>query len=420
MLFQNRNYLRVFTAGIGSVAGSAITSVCLVWYVFFETGSALDVAYLGAAFILCALVFSTLGGTLVDRYDRRRLMILADVSRASALSVALAVLALRGFDLPVILGAYGVIGAFTTLFNPAEQSVVPALVPSGQVADANGLIVSSRSTIQFVGVSVAGVFILTVGPLWGLAFNAGTFAVSAALLTGIIVPAATDAARSRVRTQSFLDDLRAGFRWLWGAQGFFQLTLSATFFNFCSNVVSTFLVFYAVLVLHGSALVFAGLLAAQVLGTAIGSLLVGRVGGARYAGRAWVVCYGVMAGMAALVLALVPQVPVALVVLFAIGTLSGFAGTSWLTAAQLLVPTEMQGRYFGVDSLGSVAILPVSQIGGALIIDVYGVRTTYLIAAILWVAAGLLFIAPRALWNLGTRPGVAATNSTALVPPPPL
>ncbi|MGA9840331.1 MAG: MFS transporter [Thermoplasmata archaeon] len=403
-LFRNRNYARVFSAGLGSVAGSAVASICLVWIVFSETRSAFDVALLGVAYIVPALLFSTLGGTLVDRYNRRRLMILADLSRAAAMGLTVLVLASVGFNLPVILGAYGVIGAFTTLFNPSEQAVIPALVPAVDVANANGLVQSSRSTLQFVGASLGGVLIVTAGPLWGLAVNAATFAVSALLLTGIRIPDLAAAPRQGAPRASYFADLREGFRWLWGAQGFFQLTISATFFNFCSSIVGTFLVVYATVVLHGSALVYASLLASQVGGTAIGSLLVGRLRAARYAGKAWVVSYGVLAGSVALALSLVPSVPVAIATLFVIGLLGGFAGTAWLTAAQLLVPTEIQGRYFGIDSLGSVVILPLSQIGGALLIGAYGTRSTYFFAAALWIVAGAVFLLPRALRELGVRP----------------
>jgi predicted MFS family arabinose efflux permease len=157
-------------------------------------------------------------------------------------------------------------------------------------------------------------------------------------------------------------------------------------------------------VLHGSALDYALLLAVEVGGTGVGSLLVGRTHGERWAGRAWVVPYGVVAGAMAIVLIEFPSVPVALACLFVIGWLSGYAGTAWLTAAQLLVPSEMQGRYFGIDNLGSIAILPVAQIGGAFLIEAYGLRTTYLAVGVLWLVAGLAFLAPRALWNLGYRP----------------
>jgi MFS family permease len=402
-LFRNSGYLRIFVAGVGSTAGQALAGVCLVWIVFTATGSALDVGLLGTSAIVGAILFSVFGGTLVDRYDRRLLMVLADLSRAGAIGAVVVVELTHGFSLIAVLAAYFVVGAFTTVFNPAEQAVIPSMVDGPLVADANGLVRSSRSALQFAGASVAGVLIVTVGPVAGLAVNVATFLFSASLLIGLSVPALY-----RETAVSYLRDLRAGFRWLYRAKGFFQLTLSATFFNFCSTLIGAFLVFFATEVLHGSALVYALLLAVEVGGIGVGSLLVGRTGAVRWAGRAWTIPYGIVSGAVAIVLATVPLVPVALVALFVLGVLSGFAGTAWLTAAQLLVPPEMQGRYFGIDSLGSVAILPAAQIGGALLLIALGVQEAYLVTAIVWVIAGAAFLAPRALWRLGVRPGETA------------
>ncbi|HLM70729.1 MAG: MFS transporter [Thermoplasmata archaeon] len=406
-LLGNRNFLRVFTAGLGSVAGSAISSVCLVWIVAVDTRSALDVAFLATAWIAAGILFSVFGGALVDRYDRRRLMILSDVARALAMTWVFVDLHFRGFDLPGILVAYFVIGAFTTVFNPAEQAIIPALVGQAEIAEANGLVRSSRSSLQFVGISVAGILIVTLGATVGVAVNALTFAVSAAILSGMRLAPHPSVLATAVRqgVRGYFASLSEGFRWLRDATGFLELTFSATFFNFCSNLIGTFLVFFATVVLHGSALDYAALLGMEVAGTAIGSLLVGRVKAVRWAGRAWTIPYGVGAGSVALVLALFPSVPVSIAALFAIGLLSGFAGTAWLTAAQILVPTEMQGRYFGIDGLGSIAVFPAAQIGGAFLILDIGVQHAYLVTALVWIAAGVAFLFPRALWQLGVRPG---------------
>jgi MFS family permease len=401
-LLANPAFARVFAAGLGSVAGSSIAGICLVWIVFESTGSALDVGLLGTAWLSAAILFSVFGGTLVDRYDRRRLMIGADAARALAMGAVVVVLEFHGFELLTILLANFVVGAFTTIFNPAEQAIVPSLVDPPLVADANGLVRSSRSALQFVGASVGGILIVSLGPVSGVAANALTFALSASLLVGMTVrpvPALT----SRVRPSYFVD-VREGFRWLGRARGFLELTLSATFFNFCSSLVGTFIVVYATILLHGSALVFALLLALEVAGNGLGSLLVSRTGAVRWAGRAWTIGAGAGAGVVALALALFPSVPTAAVGLFVIGTLSGFAGTAWLTAAQLLVHPEMQGRYFGIDALGSIAIIPASQIGGALLIEAYGVQWTYLATAVVWVVAGVAFLFPRALATLGYPP----------------
>lgn len=411
-LLRNRAYARVFTAGLGSVAGSSIAGVCLVWLVYESTGSALDVALLATSWVAGGLLFSVFGGTWVDRYDRRRLMVLADFARAAALAVVVVDLRFVGFQLLPILGAYFLVGAFTTIFSPAEQALIPSLVAGPLVADANGLVRSSRATLQFVGASLGGVLIVTVGAIAGVGANALTFLVSGILLLGMRLSARPSPAAAR---NPYFTEVAAGFRWLWRARAFFELTLSATFFNFCSTIVGTFLVVFATGVLHGSALVYAFLLAAEVAGSAVGALLVGRTGAVRWAGRAWVVPYGAASALVVVALVLVPVVPVALAALFLLGALGGFAGTAWLTAAQLIVPTEMQGRYFGIDSLGSIAILPAGQIGGALLIVAYGVRDAYLIAGVVWLVAGLAFLAPRALWNLGVR-GAPTSRSDVAAP----
>lgn len=401
-LLGHAGYTRVFFAGLGSTAGSSIASVCLIWIVFTATGSPLDVGLLAAAWLIAGVLFSVFGGTLVDRYDRRRLMIGADLARAAAMGVVAVVLAVHGFDLGTVLVAYFLVGAFTTIFNPAEQAIIPALVETPLVADANGVVRSSRSALSFVGYAVGGALIVSVGAVWGVAANAATFALSAALLFGMTVHPPPELARRS--KPSYFSDVREGFRWLGKATGFLELTISATFFNFCNSVVSTFIVVFVTLLLHGSALVFALLLALDAAGIGLGSLLVSRTQAVRWAGRAWTIGAGAASGVAAVALALFPSVPVAAVCLFSIGALGGFAGTAWLTAAQLLVPPEMQGRYFGIDNLGSVAIIPAAQVGGALLIETYGIQPTYLWVAVFWVVSGIVFLFPRALATLGYRP----------------
>jgi predicted MFS family arabinose efflux permease len=401
-LLRNSGYLRVFSAGAASVAGSAISGVCIIWVVFTSTGSALAVGLLGTAWLAAGILLTVFTGTIVDRYDRRRLMILSDLVRAATLAVVVFELRYRGFDFVTLLAANFSLSAFTTLFNPAEQALLPSLVEPEQIADANGLVQSSRSALVFVGASVAGLLLLSVGPVIGIAVNSATFLASALLLQGMTPSKRSmGQAGAPVERRTYLSDIRTGFRWLWNHQGFFQLTISATVFNFCSAIVATFLVVFAATVLQGTALTYALLLAVEVAGSGLGAILVGRLHAVRWAGRAWVVPYGCMAGATVVALALFPGFAVAMVALFAFGTFSGFSGTAWLSAAQLLVPSRVQGRYFGIDQLGSIAILPAAQIGGALLIQSYGAQTTYLVAGVAWLIAGIAFLFPAALASLG-------------------
>ncbi|MFZ0830092.1 MAG: MFS transporter [Thermoplasmata archaeon] len=405
-LFRNAPFVKLFSAGVASVLGSTAAQVCLVWLIFVNTHSSIDIAYLGVVGITAGIAFSLIGGTLVDRYDRRTLMIISDFARAAMTFILVLILVRYGFNLGAILVEEFVVSTLTVVFNPAEQAFIPAVVGGRDLPDANGLVRASRNAAGFVGASVGGVLIVTLGSIPGVAVMGATFLVSGVLITLIsrhrgALSALTLSARRGAR---FTGDLREGFAWLYQSTGLFQLTISATFFNFFSTVFGTFLVFYATELLHGSALVFAALLAVNVAGSGAGAVLVGRLGGVRYAGKAWVLLYGVVASGLLIVLALFPATALALALVFAIGMASAFAGTSWLTLAQLVVPTEMQGRYFGIDGLGSWVIIPVGTIlGGVLIADV-GIGETYLIAGVGWFVAGLVFLVPRALWRLGYSP----------------
>jgi Na+/melibiose symporter-like transporter len=402
-LFRNGPFVKLFSAGVASILGATAAQICLVWLIYAATRSSLDIAYLGVVGSLAGIAFSLIGGGLVDRYDRRRLMILSDFGRAAMTTALVVVLLLYRFNLGAILVEEFVVSALTVVFNPAEQSFVPNLVSGQHLPDANGLVRASRNASGFIGASVGGALVVTLGAVAGVALMGITFVVSGILISLVARErTAVSPAPGLVRRQSrFGADLREGFRWLYRNSGLFQLTLSATFFNFFSAVFGTFLVFYAGTLLHGSALVYGGLIAVTVAGNGVGALLVGRVGAVRHAGKAWVLPYGIVSAGLVIVLARFPSVPLALPVTFVLGVASGFAGTAWLTAAQLLVPTEMQGRYFGIDGLGSWAIVPAGAVLGGFLVAAIGIGDTYLLAGAGWLLAGLFFLVPRALWRLG-------------------
>jgi hypothetical protein len=415
-VLAHRNFQKLYAAGITSSSGAAVTGVSILWIVFASTRSPIDVGLVGATQLAGGLVFSLVGGGLVDRHDRRNLMISADVVRAATIAGLALWLTFLGFELSVILVAAFVVQSFSSIFGPAEGTVIPAVVGPELIADANGLIRSSQAASMLAGASVGGVLIVTVGPVVGLGYNAATFLVSAALLSSLHLSAQARRPTRSSRPTSFLADVLQGFRWLRGEVGLLQLTVSAGFFNFFESMVLVFLVVYATLALHGSGAVFGLLLACQLGAQGAGALAVGRTGSTRWAGRVWVVFAGVLAPLAAIGLALVPNFYAAMGLLAFLGFVSAFAGTTWLSAVQVMVPTEMQGRYFGVDSLGSWAILPVAQIGGGFLIAAIGVTTTYLIAGVLWLLIGVAFLFLPALAAWGVPPGRAVALPPAGAP----
>jgi MFS family permease len=398
---------RILLAAVVSAGGAGISGLCATWLVFQQTGSALDIAYLGVGATVAAATFGLVGGVFVDRYDRRGLMVASDLGRAAATGGFVLSVALTGFRFVDLLAAASVTAGLTALFQPAEQAYVPQLVPAERLADANGLLIAAQVVVGIVASGVAGLLIVTVGAVAGLGASVLTFSASAAVLLSLPARAFASgpralAARSSVRR--FFVEAKEGFVWLARRTGLLGLTLGSMAFNFFSGLALAFLVFYSADALRGSALVFAALLIASGIGGTLGGLLVGRLNAVRRAGLTFGISYGVVCGLALVAMAEVPAAPVALVAVFLIGTTVSFAGNVWLTFTQRVVPTEIQGRYYGIDTLVSLGMVPASQIVGGLLVEHLGVRETYLIAGVGWAAAGLVFLAFRSVRTLSLPP----------------
>lgn len=399
---RNARYVRLLLAGIASQSGSAIASVALLWLAYTTTGSALVVAAVGVATLAGSIGLSLPAGVWVDRYDRRRLMILSDLVRAAAMAGLAATIALAGFYLPAVLALTVVVSGASVVFQPAEQTLVPSLVAPDELADANALLRSSREVVALVGASVGGLLLVVLHGELSFAYNALTFVASAALVyavrpLGAVAPPEV----ARAARPAMGEEIAAGFRWLVRkAPGLFELSLSALAMNFFYTLVTAFLVIYVATQLHLSAAGYGLFLAVGAAGSIGGSLLVARTRAVARVGRSWILGYGLATGATTVVLALTHDLPLALL-FFAVGATTGsLAGNAWLTAAQSIVPTELQGRYFALDGLLSWIALPAAEIVGGLVIGRWGIATAFLVAGVGLVASGAVALLGRSLWRL--------------------
>jgi len=402
-VLRNPNYARLFAAGATSIGGFSLGQVALTWVVFVTTRSALDVAYLSVSSTVASSLLSVVGGTLVDRQDRRSLMILCDASRALGLAVLAVYLYALGFNLSLVLAASFILGGFSAVFNPAERALTPSVLAADELADANGLVQVTTSVFQSLASAVGGAVVASIGVVTALGLNVATFAISGSLIASMALGgAAKTVARpaSTVERESFIEDAREGIGYLVSQKGLLYLTLSAGLVNLFFGMVTPFVVVYAANALGGGASTYGLLLALFAIGLGPGALLVGKTDAVAVAGRVWVVS-GFLSGIMVLSLALTSSLVLALALFFALGVLTGYANVTWLSAVQLLVPSEMQGRYFGVDQLGSFAAIPVGQVIGALVIQSSSIQSDFLVAAGGMCLASLGFLASSDLRALG-------------------
>jgi MFS family permease len=333
------------------------------------------VSVVSAATYLPWLLLSLPVGAIVDRYDRVLLMWRCQLGQAVAVA-AVAVLAgchLVGIGSLALLAF--VIGTGEVVFGNAAQAVLPEIVPAPLVHKANGAQYAITTVGQlFVGPPLGSLlFGLAVAVPFGL--DAGTFAISAALLATL--------PRSRLPATE-PSPLRAaiaeGLRWLAGHRLLRTIALVLAANNFANAMGTATLVLLATQTLHLSATGYGVLLAGGAVGSVLGGLV-----NARIVARVGELPALVTALAANVVLYLGLGLAPDAVVLGALLAVNGFVTTLWnivtVSLRQRVVPGELLGRVNSVYRLLAWGLIPLGSLAGGLVAHLLGLRAPYLAAA---------------------------------------
>ncbi|HSC90943.1 MAG TPA: MFS transporter [Gaiellaceae bacterium] len=342
-LLGDRDFRRTYLAISASELGNAFHYIALMWFAL-EAGGPLGVVAVRLADSVPALLFGFHGGLVADRFDRRRLMIAADVVRAATL-VPVAVAGLSG-DLPLwaLVVAAFVMETAANYFEPAYGAFLPSLVRRENVQRANALVRATDSALGVGGWALAAVLLAFLPLSTFFAANAVSFAVSALLLAGVASRSRTAAAHeARPRIREGFAALRP-LPMLAAAVAAIGLAVTVTAGTWIAGVpqlvskslgegaggFSLVMVGYALGAIAGGAV----LARRQVRRKALGSLL------------AWCLYLPAYA-----LLALAGSLPVAAAGAFFAGIGQSSAVVLAYSAAQEDVPDEVLGRVTGLISL---------------------------------------------------------------------
>jgi MFS family permease len=195
-VLRDPEFLRYFASRLLSVAGSMVTLVVLPIIVYRTSGSAGLTALVAACEAAPYLLFGLFSGALTDRWNRKKVMVTADV--LSALLVATVPLAdlVWGLTVPHVLAVAFLGPTIGVFFDGAVFGALPTLVGRDRIAEANSVTWAAASLVEMAVPSLVGVLLAITHPAWLLGFDALTFAVSAALIGGIVRPM-YDATRER-------------------------------------------------------------------------------------------------------------------------------------------------------------------------------------------------------------------------------
>ena len=400
-VLQNRNFLRLFVAAVASAAGASVAIVSISWLVYTETGSALAVSYVGLAGIVPGIALGLVAGALADRYNRRRVMVLSDLSRAVVMAALAVFLYLAGFNLLVILGVTVIINAFTALFLPASTAILPRIVAAGELEPANGLLQSATQAAQMLGAAAGGAAIAIAGVVPGLAANALTYAISAAFVLQIASSFGGIGRASGPSTprRSLTHEIGEGVAYLRSHTPILEGTLGFLPGNLFWVMISSFAVVYVATYFPGSPGAYGYLVAGTGGGYALGALVAVRLKLRRQAGLVMALIVTVQGGVG-MGLAFSHLYPLSVGLAASMGFGAGAINTVYFATIQVIVPDHVLGRVMSVDMVGAFAGIPAGLVLGGLLATAYGIETDYIIAGVGLLINGLAMVSLKDLRKL--------------------
>ncbi|HZZ90514.1 MAG TPA: MFS transporter [Caulobacteraceae bacterium] len=355
-------YLLVATQTISQI-GSRISFFAVGIAVFAQASRATPLAIISFCQVLPWIVGGGFGGAIADRYDRRRLLIVANLGFALASGLLLASFASGAFRFWQLYALTLITAAISTVGGPAFRASIAMLVPDRHRDRANAISQMTGPAANAVAPALAGLLYVVIGVTGAILVDIATFGVAILALLLVRIPMPARSAEGAAMTRAVWRQAFDGLAYLWRRPPLMGLCLLSALVSFLMGALGVLILPYPLARTH-SALAFGIVLACADIGTAAGAATMAAWGGTR------------------------PRMPTVLVALFAAGLLLAAAGAARNTAElaagffafmvalpfvnasstsifQAKVAPDLQGRVFAaIGQIGMLVMLPAFLVAG--------------------------------------------------------
>ena len=362
-----------------SLIGSALVEFALAWYLTRETGSATVLATALLVALIPAIVLGPFIGPLVDRWDRKKILIYSDIS-ITLMTVVLVILFLTK-NIEIWHIYVGMVGrAIGQAFQwPALGASIAMIVPEKHLSRATGLTQTLNGIIN-IAAPPAGAFLMEALPMQSvLAVDIITAIIAVACLLFIKIP---QPARTTLSVKiNIIGDMMQSFRYIWSTFGIRIMVLMVSIYCFFATPVYNLFPVLVYKHLGGDVLKLGWLNMMFGVGMIFGGLLLGTWGGFRkriLTSASGSTLQGIL--MVVLGFTTLKLYPLVMVCNFLLGVGVSFASAPLSAILNSVVAKDMQGRVFSTMSAISSAMVPLGLAVAGPVADAFGVRIIYFIA----------------------------------------
>ena len=346
--------LRFVTARALNTLGRSVISATVLWELYERTHDKLVLAGVGFVQVVPVVLLFVPAGALVDRFDRRFLATLA-AAGTGVVGVGLALASATDAPVAAYFALLLLQGCVVSIHAPAASSLLPMIVPRGELTRANRILSSFSELAQISGPAIAGLALVAFAPQYIYAVVGVTGLASATLYRSLSV-----IARVQASPESARRDWRVGLRFIFRSPLLLP-ALTLDMFAVLFAGVTALLPAIASDVLHVGPFGYGILRASQSTGAVLMAIAGGRLPAWRRPGRVLLIVVALF-GLATAGIGLSESLPLTVVLLVACGALDNISVVIRLTLEQLVVPDAIRGR---VSAVHYVFIGMSNELGAA-------------------------------------------------------
>lgn len=373
----SRDYWLVWLATALSNLGDGIRLGALPLLTASLTREPLPVTLVTALTFLPWVLLGAFGGVIVDRHDRRRLIMGGQAVRGAAV-LALAIgVATDHVSLTAIYAVAFVIGLGELVVDTSSQAAIPMLVGSDELDLANARIVSAQLVANEVLGTPLGAFLFTAAAVAPFGLDAATFLAGALLVSLVRTP--LQSARP-VHDRRVVDDVKDGFRFLLRHPFLRPAMLAVALLNVAFNAMGSLFVLLVLDVFEAPGWAFGALIAVGATGGFAGSLVAAPI--TRRLGRRRALILSSSVGVATeCLIGLAPTVVVA-GLLYLVSAFAAIVGNIVAQSIrQEVTPDHLLGRVVASFRMVGLAGIPVGAVLGGVVAELAGIRAVFAVAA---------------------------------------
>ncbi|PKO01905.1 MAG: MFS transporter [Chloroflexi bacterium HGW-Chloroflexi-5] len=399
-----KKFVPIWSAQLFSLLGSSLVQFALIWWITQQTGSATYLAMATLVAVLPEVLLSPFAGALVDRLNRRYVMIAADVAIA-LLTLSLAIL--FAFDMVQIWHVFVVmfLRSIGSVFHwPAMQASTSLMVPEKHLARVAGINQALRGSLSIIAPPLGALLMSVLKFYQVIAVDVITAIIAITPLLFIRIPQPVRADAGKVLTpRVLLKDVAEGFNYIKNWKGLLYLTLLAAMLNFL--LAPTFTLLPLMITQHFKAGVWelSAIESSIGIGIVIGGLVLGVWGG--FKNKMLTTLVGILGlGIGVLLFGLTPANAfwMGLASMVLLGFMNPIANGPIQAIVQSKVAPEMQGRVMGTTSAICTAMMPLSMVVVAPVAELLGLRVWYWAGGTLTILIALAAFFIPSIMSLGS------------------